>query len=321
MSREELRRLIDDDAYAASFQTMGQYRSALLKAVDSAQDVARAPEGWNSIPNTPAVEVMEWYGEQFSEPVLLHDGELILPFVARWSFVEDGWVGANFAEGSSPLDYEHLNAKPMQWLPLNAAAPAAPAVSPEGCTPADAQMLRAANHQLAAENDHLRRRLLPFAQLASSPLSWAMIEYCIDGDPEKQTLQAPQMQRAFNRAADALRENVPSHEPADYEALDLPDWIKNAKPPAPAQAEQQGDGGAIGVNLTDWPREGHECDYGLRGDGECKECTALAELERVRARIEKAVVDHCTGEDLWISTVLAARAILAASAAEGVSNG
>lgn len=45
MSREELRRLIADDAYAASFQTMGQYRSALLKAVDSAQDVARAPEG------------------------------------------------------------------------------------------------------------------------------------------------------------------------------------------------------------------------------------------------------------------------------------
>jgi hypothetical protein len=66
-----------------------------------------------------------------------------------------------------------------------------------------------------------------------------MVEYCVEGDPEKQTLQAPQMQRAFNRAADALRENVPSHEPADCEALDLPDWIKNAKPPAPAQAEKQ----------------------------------------------------------------------------------
>lgn len=44
MSREELNRLIADDAYAASFQTMGQYRIALLKATDSAQDVARAPE-------------------------------------------------------------------------------------------------------------------------------------------------------------------------------------------------------------------------------------------------------------------------------------
>ena len=72
----------------------------------------------------------------------------------------------------------------------------------------------------------------------------------------------------------------------------------------------------IGADLHDWPREGHECDYGLRGDGECKECTALAELERVRARIEKAVVNHCTGEDLWIATVLDARAILAASSAQ-----
>jgi hypothetical protein len=57
--------------------------------------------------------------------------------------------------------------------------------APEGCTPADAQMLRAANHQLAAENDYLRR------------------------------------------------EDVPSHEPADSETLDLPDWVINAKPPAP----------------------------------------------------------------------------------------
>ena len=50
---EELKRLIADDAYAASFQTMGQYRSALLKAVDSAQDVARAPEGWKLVPVEP----------------------------------------------------------------------------------------------------------------------------------------------------------------------------------------------------------------------------------------------------------------------------
>lgn len=89
-----------------------------------------------------------------------------------------------------------------------AAAPAPvsePADMPEGCTPADAEMLRVANHSLAVENDRLRRRLRPFAQLASSPLSWAMVEYCVADDPEKQTLQAPQMQRAFNRAAEALR--------------------------------------------------------------------------------------------------------------------
>lgn len=128
-------------------------------------------------------------------------------------------------------------------------APAAPAVAPEGCTPADAQMLRAANHQLAAENDYLRRRLRPFAQLASSPLSWAIVEYCIDGDPEKQTLQAPQMQRAFNRAADALHEDVAGQEEESTgiclfcgSAIDgkHEDDCPQADA-APAQAEQQGD--------------------------------------------------------------------------------
>lgn len=88
--------------------------------------------------------------------------------------------------------------------------PAAGVSVPEGCTPADAQMLRVANHELAAENDRLRRALGPFARLVSTDkLSWAMVEYCVEGDPEKQTFQRPQMQRAFNRAADALRENVP----------------------------------------------------------------------------------------------------------------
>jgi hypothetical protein len=144
-----------------------------------------------------------------------------------------------FSDLGLPRMGDSKHARCIRTLRLILAAPAAPAVAPEGCTPADAQMLRAANHQLAAENDYLRRRLRPFAQIASSPLSWAMVEYCVEGDPEKQALQAPQMQRAFNRAADALRENAPSHEPADCEALDLPDWIKNAKPPAPAQAEQQ----------------------------------------------------------------------------------
>lgn len=79
-------------------------------------------------------------------------------------------------------------------------------VIPEGCTPSDARMLREANHALAAENDALRRVLRPFARVVSTDkLSWAMVEYCVEGDPEKQTFQAPQMQRAFNRAADMLR--------------------------------------------------------------------------------------------------------------------
>ncbi|KGV80216.1 putative gp43 [Burkholderia pseudomallei MSHR4375] len=79
-------------------------------------------------------------------------------------------------------------------------------VIPEGCTPTDARMLREANHALAAENDALRCALRPFARVVSTDkLSWAMVEYCVRGDPEKQTFQAPQMQRAFNRAADILR--------------------------------------------------------------------------------------------------------------------
>ncbi|MDN7419555.1 hypothetical protein [Burkholderia dolosa] len=84
---------------------------------------------------------------------------------------------------------------------------ASPKEIPEGCTPADAQMLREANHALAVENDALRRALRPFARVVSTDkLSSAMVEYCVEGDPEKQTFQQPQMQRAFNRAADILRD-------------------------------------------------------------------------------------------------------------------
>lgn len=121
----------------------------------------------------------------------------------------------------------------------NDKTPAAPAVAPEGCTPADAKMLLEANHGLAAENDRLRRRLRPFAQIASSPLSWAMVEYCIDGDPERQTLQAPQMQRAFNRAADSLRENVPSHEPAGREFRRLMSGTRLSTPLSPPRRSKR----------------------------------------------------------------------------------
>lgn len=103
-----------------------------------------------------------------------------------------------------------------------AMAAAAPAdETPKGCTPADAWMLREANHALAAENDALRRALRPFARVVSTDkLSWAMVEYCVEGDPEKQTFQAPQMQRAFNRAADILRAepSQPAAAPADERA-------------------------------------------------------------------------------------------------------
>lgn len=81
---------------------------------------------------------------------------------------------------------------------------------PEGCTVADARVLRAANHALTAENELLRKRLRPFAHLVGiGELSWAMVEYCVKDDPEKQTFQAPQMQRALNRAAEAYRNAAP----------------------------------------------------------------------------------------------------------------
>lgn len=155
------------------------------------------PEGYALVPVDPSEDDMKalasyiarMVGEPYSSAYQHYFGEA----KAAWSHVVTGTTqpqpsasGPEAAPQSSP----------------------APAVAPEGCTPADAQMLRAANHQLAAENDYLRRRLRPFAQIASSPLSWAMVEYCIDGDPEKQTLQAPQMQRAFNRTADALRKDA-----------------------------------------------------------------------------------------------------------------
>jgi hypothetical protein len=40
-----LRRLISDDAYAMTFQTMGQYRAALLKAIDAAAAAAAGVKG------------------------------------------------------------------------------------------------------------------------------------------------------------------------------------------------------------------------------------------------------------------------------------
>lgn len=117
--------------------------------------------------------------------------------------------------------------------------------APEGCTPADAKMLRAANHQLASENDRLRELLRPFAHLASSSLSWAAVQYCIADDPKHQTFQASQMHRAFNRAADALRENFPagaSNVSIQVDPTAPPLTLKDADPAAPAVAPLDYDG-------------------------------------------------------------------------------
>jgi len=54
----------------------------------------------------------------------------------------------------------------------------------------------------------LRDALAPFANLASTNMSWALVEYAVKDDPERQTFQRPQMQGAFNRAAKVYAETT-----------------------------------------------------------------------------------------------------------------
>lgn len=62
----------------------------------------------------------------------------------------------------------------------------------------------------AAEIDKLRRALRPFAELAHSKMSFAMVRYTIEGDPELQAFERPQVQRWFNRAAELMGLNASS---------------------------------------------------------------------------------------------------------------
>jgi hypothetical protein len=204
------------------------------RIVYSAPQPATAPAGWKLVPTEPT-PLMSSAGFAVSEAE--HDPAQV--YRAMIEAAPQPTAPSTAAHAPGCGDGEDCNA--CDAMNTAAPQPASEAIE-EGCTPEDAKMLRAANHGLADENAMLRRRLSPFAALANPRLSWAMVEYCIDGDPEKQTLQAPQMQRAFNRAADALAEELPSHEPVDCEALDLPDWVKSAKPPAPDQpASEQHD--------------------------------------------------------------------------------
>lgn len=91
------------------------------RAILAAQPVQAV--AWQSIPNLPEPFNDEFYGQQYSVPALLDDGEKILPQVARWSFLEDGWVGADYREGPNPSDYEWLNEKPVRWMALGVIAP------------------------------------------------------------------------------------------------------------------------------------------------------------------------------------------------------
>jgi hypothetical protein len=138
------------------------------------------------------------------------DGDEQARFEAAWHRARNVWMQSSRHSTQEYADEAAIDALQAALASNKAAAVAVGEPIPEGCTPAYAKMLREANHQLAAENDALRKRLFPFAQLVGTgELSWAMIEYCIKDDPEKQTFRAPQMQRAFNRAAKAWRDATP----------------------------------------------------------------------------------------------------------------
>ncbi|MDR9177946.1 hypothetical protein [Burkholderia multivorans] len=102
----------------------------LKHARAAASPAAVIPAGWNCVPNIPPAEVIEFYGAQYSAPVLLHDGKTIMPVVARWDFTSDGWVDAQFRDGPSPADYEWLNERTKCWLLLSAAPQPAQADAP-----------------------------------------------------------------------------------------------------------------------------------------------------------------------------------------------
>jgi hypothetical protein len=123
--------------------------------------------------------------------------------------------GIEIGEHSSANNPWDVALDTLACVPDAAPLPRVAATVPEGCTPADAKMLRAANHSLSAENGKLRQALAPFARVVSTDkLSWAMVEYCVQDDPEKQTFQRPQMQREFNRAASIYNGVVNAASPA-----------------------------------------------------------------------------------------------------------
>ncbi|WP_199031324.1 hypothetical protein [Ralstonia sp. ASV6] len=76
---------------------------------------------YKTIPDIPHAENLDFYGEQYSVPVLLHDGDDFLPVVARWCFEDEGWVDANFRDGPSPQDYAWINQRAKSWLQLSLA--------------------------------------------------------------------------------------------------------------------------------------------------------------------------------------------------------
>ncbi|WP_334043659.1 hypothetical protein [Burkholderia ambifaria] len=84
---------------------------------------AGSADRWNFAPAVPTTDELPFYGDQYSVPVLLNDGNAIIPEVARWDYAGAGWVDANFREGPDACDYEWLNQHAKGWMLLSDAAP------------------------------------------------------------------------------------------------------------------------------------------------------------------------------------------------------
>ena len=134
------------------------------------------------------------------------------PFAhGSWQHAVDDYLSA-YGKTSQEFTTPH---EAVQWL-LQITGEAA--VANAGVTPTDggknAESRVEAWDRLERENAALRAALAPFARLADKPLGFAAVEYTVRGDPERQTFNAPQMQRAFNRAAEV------------YAAHRAPDGVK-----------------------------------------------------------------------------------------------
>ncbi|HEP6431528.1 TPA: hypothetical protein VDB83_005860 [Burkholderia cenocepacia] len=101
------------------------YAEMLSFAATIYRESRSAPaDRWNVAPAIPPADQLPFYGDQYSVPVLLNDGEAIIPEVARWDYAGEGWVDAQFRDGPDPSDYKWLNQHAKGWMQLVDAAAA-----------------------------------------------------------------------------------------------------------------------------------------------------------------------------------------------------
>jgi hypothetical protein len=106
MTLDELYSLVSDDSYAITFQTMGQYRTALLKAMRESGLVAR----WMPIASAPrdGTNILLRFGSDG-----VSQGKFVAGSPYPWKFIDtsDGitWLVNHSRDGG---------AGPSHWMPL-----------------------------------------------------------------------------------------------------------------------------------------------------------------------------------------------------------